>query len=174
MWHVSSRSGVATLRTAIHLLHYRNIVATPLPPAQWGCGDKGHLHARHVQVVYRRADHAGKRRIPSRAFVLRETWPGMADESARLADYRARAVARLPWPGAAVTVLSGRPSGSPAARRPGEAISKGTRGASPAGRPAYGAWPHQLRILPLRGERSAAIYVRCRAAVPQTQPHDKM
>ena len=65
-------------------------------------------------------------------------------------------------------------AGHRAARRPGEAISKGTRGASPAGRPAYGAWPHQLRILPLRGERSAAIYVRCRAAVPQTQPHDKM
>ena len=96
-------------------------MGTPLAPAQWGCGDKGHLHARHVQVVYRRADHACKRRIPSRAFVLRETWPGMADESARLADYRARAVARLPWPGAAVTVLSGRPIGSPgrpAPRRP--------------------------------------------------------
>ena len=34
MWHVSSRSGVATLRTAIHLLS--TYLLTGTPPLQWG------------------------------------------------------------------------------------------------------------------------------------------
>ena len=64
MWHVSSRSGVATLRTAIHLLLTYLLIGEKPYACQWtGCGWR---FARSDELTRHYRKHTGVRPFPCR------------------------------------------------------------------------------------------------------------